>query len=141
MELLLPTKQQVLHACRGIDSDVHPMLSAAHGLAELHERRLGAEPECIREIDGLRADLVNHIDQWVRETVTPAPGSARIHTETMGAVIDRLAQLTADAYAALAGTRQWEPGDAWERLAELAVGYEDLVEEVAYGRRRLPGGP
>ncbi|WP_175585881.1 hypothetical protein [Nocardia cyriacigeorgica] len=34
-----------------------------------------------------------------------------------------------------------ELGDAWERLAELAVGYDDLASEVAAGRRRLPGPP
>ncbi|RDI66589.1 DUF4254 domain-containing protein [Nocardia pseudobrasiliensis] len=117
------------------------MLSAAYDLAELHERRLGANPECVREIDELRADLVNRIDRWVRETVSPAPGSARIHTETIGAIVDRLAQLTADAFAALAGTEEWGLGDAWERLAELAVGYEDLIDELTSGRRRLPGGP
>ncbi|MFI5780492.1 DUF4254 domain-containing protein [Nocardia sp. NPDC051570] len=141
MRRAFPTKQQLLHACRGIDCDVHPMLSAAHALAELHEQRIGADRDRVHEIDGLRAQLVRRIDRWVGDTVAPAPGSARIHTETLGAIVDRLAQLTADAYAALAGTDDWELGDAWERLAELAVGYEDLAEEVVTGRRRLPGGP
>ncbi|MFF3566979.1 hypothetical protein ACFYXQ_04265 [Nocardia jiangxiensis] len=74
-------------------------------------------------------------------SLPPAHVAARVHTETLGAVVDRFAQLTAAALAALANSTDWYVGDAWERLAELAIGYEDLISEVQSGRRRLPGAP
>lgn len=137
----LPSKSRVLQACRGGAATEHPLLCAAHQLTLLHEQRLGAEGELIHRIDRERARLVREIDRWVTTAVVPAHGSAHLHTETIGAVIDRLGQLTVAAYAALASSADWELGEAWERLAELAVGYEDLIDEVRTGRRRLPGGP
>ncbi|MEV6137062.1 hypothetical protein AB0L63_13590 [Nocardia sp. NPDC051990] len=56
-------------------------------------------------------------------------------------VRDRLAQYTATADAALASATDNDLGDIWEALAELAIGYKDLADELAAGRRRLPGGP
>ncbi|MVU82846.1 DUF4254 domain-containing protein [Nocardia sp. ET3-3] len=135
----LPSKNQVLQACRGTDEPGHPLLRAAHDLTALHERLLGAESDEILELDTVRADLVNEIDCWVTTQLPPSHGAARVHTETLGAVIDRLARLTAAAYAALARQSGRELTIAWEHLAELAVGYEDLASEVTTGRRRLPG--
>ncbi|MFF3226203.1 DUF4254 domain-containing protein [Nocardia suismassiliense] len=100
-----------------------------------------ADRRHIDQIDVRRARLVRDIDRWVTLQLPPSHGAAYIHTETVGAVIDRLAQFTACAFAALASASQWELGDAWEQLAELAVGYDDLAAEVCAGRRRLPGGP
>ncbi|WP_369690349.1 DUF4254 domain-containing protein [Nocardia miyunensis] len=137
----LPTKYEVLHACRGVGFDRHPILRAAHTLTELHERRLGAGCAATAEMDRERALRVAEIDRWVTASLPPAHGAAHVHTETLGAVVDRLAQFTAAAFAALANSTDWRLGDAWERLAELAVGYEDLITELQSGRRRLPGGP
>lgn len=137
----LPTKYEVLHACRGVEFDRHPILRAAHTLTELHERRLGAGCAATAGMDRERARQVTEIDRCVTACLPPAHGSARVHTETLGAVVDRLAQFTAAAFAALANTADRHLGDAWERLAELAIGYEDLVTELHSGRRRLPGGP
>jgi LPS sulfotransferase NodH len=53
-------------------------------------------------------------------------------------VVDRLALLSACAYAAMADDQGWDLWFAWERLAELAIAYEDLVTELSRGRRRLP---
>jgi hypothetical protein len=136
----LPGKNLLLAACRG-DAHDHPLLRSARELAELHELRLGASRERADEIDQERVGLVRAIDQWVAGQLTPSLGAARVHTETVGAVVDRLGQFTACAFAALAGGSNSELGDAWERLAELAIGYEDLKDEVLVGRRRLPGGP
>ncbi|MEC3919439.1 DUF4254 domain-containing protein [Nocardia sp. CDC160] len=135
----LPSKNQVLQACRGSDEPRHPLLRAAHDLTALHERLLCAESDEMVELDTLRADLVHQIDRWVTAQLPPSHGAARVHTETLGAVIDRLARLTAAAYAALARQSGQELTLAWEHLAELAVGYEDLASEVCTGRRRLPG--
>ncbi|AYF73675.1 DUF4254 domain-containing protein [Nocardia yunnanensis] len=135
----LPSKNQVLQACRGSDAPRHPLLRAAHDLTALHERVLAAEPDELAQLDTLRTNLVQQIDRWVTGQLPPSHGAARVHTETLGAVIDRLARLTAAAYAALARESGRELTVAWEHLAELAVGYEDLASEVTTGRRRLPG--
>ncbi|MFD0365430.1 DUF4254 domain-containing protein [Nocardia sp. GCM10030253] len=137
----LPGKNPMLAACRGDANNDHPLLRSARELAELHELRLGASRERADEIDHERTRLVREIDCWVTGQLPPSLGAARVHTETIGAVVDRLGQFTACAFAALASGSNWELGDAWERLAELAIGYEDLKDEVSVGRRRLPGGP
>ncbi|WP_280235577.1 DUF4254 domain-containing protein [Nocardia cyriacigeorgica] len=139
----LPEKHRLLHACRTEMYTDHPMLRLAYQLTSLHERRLCGSRATLADretIDIERRRLIRDIDSWVNSQLPPAPGSARLHTETLGSIVDRLAQYTADAYAALAGTST-DLGDAWERLAELAVGYDDLAAELAAGRRRLPGPP
>lgn len=129
----------MLQACRGdVDTD-HPLLRAARELTTLHERRLVAR-ETAREIDEYRVREVRAIDRWVAADLPVAHGGAYLHTETVGAILDRLAYLTVCAYAALSDESDWELWFAWERLAELAVGYEDLVDELSTGRRRLPTG-
>ncbi|MFD6161544.1 DUF4254 domain-containing protein [Nocardia sp. NPDC060256] len=125
----------------------HPLLRLARELTDLHEQRLCAARDTIADrryiddIDSRRTGLVRDINRWITLQLPPSHGAAHIHTETLGAVIDRLAQFTACAFAALASASPWELGDAWEQLAELAVGYDDLATEVCAGRRRLPGGP
>ncbi|WP_063042824.1 DUF4254 domain-containing protein [Nocardia pseudovaccinii] len=136
----LPTRGEVLRACRGVEYAEHPLLHAAYELTCLHESRL-ANGGRVDDIDCGRVKLVREINHWVRAQLPPAHGSASVHTETLGAVIDRFAQYTATAYAALASATDYDLGDAWEALAELAIGYEDLTHELAEGRRRLPGGP
>ncbi|ONM48894.1 DUF4254 domain-containing protein [Nocardia donostiensis] len=140
----LPSKHQLLQACRGALRTNHPLLCHANELTTLHERRLCSPPgaqDLLTTIDTDRARLVRDIDRWVNSQLPPSPGSARLHTETVGAVVDRLAQLTAHAYAALTAPTADDLGTIWERLAELAVGYDDLAAELGSGRRRLPGGP
>ncbi|WP_306359988.1 DUF4254 domain-containing protein [Nocardia sp. CC227C] len=135
----LPPKDRVLAACRGTVHGDHPVLRWASELAEVHHRRITANPVAHNDIEQQRAALIRAIDQWVAARLPPSPGCARIHTESLGAVIDRLSKFTACAFAALATADEWELWDAWQRLAELAVGYDDLTDEVATGRRRLPG--
>ncbi|MEU7766192.1 DUF4254 domain-containing protein [Nocardia sp. NPDC049190] len=137
----LPTKHRLLAAYRGDAHDAHPLLGAARQLAELHERQLGAGLEQAELINKRRVLLIRDIDRWVTGQLRPSLGAARIHTETVGAVVDRLAHYTALAYAALASNSSAALSDAWERLAELSIGYEDLKDEVTTGHRRLPGSP
>ncbi|MGQ4597238.1 DUF4254 domain-containing protein [Nocardia sp. R6R-6] len=134
----LPAKHQVLQACRGDAEEGNPLLRCAHELAGLHEHRLSSEGDSLNQIDLVRASLVREIDRWITIQLPPAHAAARMHTETMGSVIDRMAQLTAHAYAALGGAAEWDLWDSWQRLAELAVGYDDLAAEVCAGIRRLP---
>ncbi|MEC3919309.1 DUF4254 domain-containing protein [Nocardia sp. CDC160] len=138
---LLPTKNQILSACRGDTPGDHPLLQWAAELALAHEQLLNPNGAARESIDNRRVELIHNIDRWVaRELIQPL-GCARLHTETLGAVIDRLAMFTVHANAALTGTHEWELWDSWERLAELAVGYDDLKDEISTGRRRLPVAP
>ncbi|MEV6556322.1 DUF4254 domain-containing protein [Nocardia sp. NPDC051756] len=134
----LPPKAMVLEACRTAPHTGHPLLESAHLLAGLHERRARTEPGAAADIDAHRARLVLAIDRWVATEVPPPHADAHMHTETVGMVIDRLAQLSVTANESLSGTPEWAVHDAWERLAELAIGYHDLAFEVSAGFRRLP---
>ncbi|WP_239476760.1 DUF4254 domain-containing protein [Nocardia arizonensis] len=128
----------MLSACRGVGYAGHPVLRAAHALTGLHERRLtGGRDD---HIDGRSAGLIREIDRWVRGQLPPSRGPAAPHTETIGAVIDRIAAYTAVAYAALVRGSDHELDDVRRLLAETAVGYEDLADDLVAGRRRLPGG-
>lgn len=134
-----PTKNQLLQACRGELPTDHPLLHTARTLTILHERRLSEDCCAYEKTDQQRTELIHSIDTWIDKQLPPSHGAASVHTETVGAVIDRLAQFTAAAYAALTSACEWDLWDAWERLAELAIGYEDLATDVHSGRRRLPG--
>lgn len=133
----LPTRTELLRACReGAPPPGHPVLLRARALAELHMRRL-REGEVV-DIDERRTRLIRDVDRWVEVRLPAARGGAYLHTESFGSVVDRLARLSACAYAAMADDQEWDLWFAWERLAELAIAYEDLVTELSRGRRRLP---
>jgi Protein of unknown function (DUF4254) len=134
----LPSKEHILEACRSMPRGNHPVLESAHLLAELHERRRHAALGSTTDIDQHRARLVLAIDRWVATTVPLPHGGAHMHTETVGTVVDRVAQFSICAYETLFGAPEWVVHDAWERLAELALGYQDLAFQVCAGIRRLP---
>lgn len=51
-----------------------------------------------------------------------------MHTETIGAVVDRLAEYSVLAHTALnCDTRQPHMHYVWQQLAELSLGYGDLA--------------
>ena len=133
----LPPKHSILQACRGTAPDDRFVLRCACRLAELHEQRL-ATTTATNGIDHQRADLVYEIDQWVAAHVPRAHGAARLHTETVGTVIDRLAQFSALTYLTLTDAPDGVVHDAARRLSELAIAYDDLVGDVAAGLCRLP---
>lgn len=135
----LPSRDAVLAACRGFPpiEDV-VLLDAAGELTVLHQAREHSLPCEVEEIDWHRARLMCAIDDWVVESV-PAPGpDARVHTQTMGQVIDRLAQVTVHAYVALVGAPDRLFLDTADQLTALAAGYQDLADELEQGLRRLP---
>ncbi|MEV5649092.1 DUF4254 domain-containing protein [Nocardia sp. NPDC052254] len=144
----LPSADLLLRACRGHRVIGGPILWFARDLAVLYERQLGRggsapDPESalIVEIRRRRMELVLAIDDWIVRTVTQQhrPG-ATLHTETVGAVIDRLAEASVYAHHALVTLDANDEvlHGAWHHLAELTDGYDDLVREVIAGRRRLP---
>ncbi|RJO76640.1 hypothetical protein D5S18_10205 [Nocardia panacis] len=133
-----PSRDQLLRACRGEQVPEHPLLRWARMLTVLHESRIGDSRCDIGESLSLERELVDRIDRWVESRPPALDGVWALHTESVGAVVDRVAQRT--AYAAVAsrdagGDELW---DAWEELAEAAFGYEDLVAELSTGRRRVP---
>ncbi|MFC9998357.1 DUF4254 domain-containing protein [Nocardia sp. NPDC127526] len=134
----LPPKHLLLQACRGLPPDNHPVLRCAGLLADLHERRLTAAAGATGHIDHDRARLVHDIDRWVAAELPKAERDAHLHTETVGTVVDRLAQFSALAYLTLATSPDDAVDEAAQRLTELAIAYEHLAHELAAGRRRLP---
>ncbi|WP_157110602.1 DUF4254 domain-containing protein [Nocardia anaemiae] len=138
MRTPLPSKDMILQACAGTVTIQHPVLQGAYELASLHEARLDENTD-IGAIDRERDRLVSRIDSWVSADQPPAFDAACQHTETVGMVIDRLAQFSVDArVASKQGTSTLEFRYTQHRLTELALGYSDLCFEIAAGTRRLP---
>ncbi|MFR9751655.1 DUF4254 domain-containing protein [Nocardia sp. 004] len=161
----LPPPAALLHAFREPDTaeqQRHRVLHAARRLVECHEQRgralerlhapgacsthVAAYSQLLEDIDGRRAEWVGYIDSWVTTNVEHRAG-ASVHTETLGAVIDRIAAKWVAAQRSLTDNKKEQPhpaqgdGEAhlhWTRLAELIDGYQDLITDVIEHRRRLP---
>ncbi|NKY53076.1 DUF4254 domain-containing protein [Nocardia vermiculata] len=163
----LPSAPELLHAFRSTPAPgEHPVLDSARCLVRCHEQRRLAYRDAhapqvtsvrsagsnrlVDEADRERAALVEGIDLWVADNISHRAG-ASLHTETLGAVIDRMAGKWVAAHHALGLPHSIQPleevpaveadGEAhlqWARLAELADGYTDLVTDIAEHRRRLP---
>lgn len=103
------------------------------------DRVLAALKRQIDEMNMARSRLVDEIDMWATEHV-PQYSTAALHTETLGSVIDRLciASIRADR---LGRTPNAESRAllADHQLRQLSEAYDQLVEELLAGRRRVPG--
>ncbi|MET7774072.1 DUF4254 domain-containing protein [Nocardia sp. NPDC005366] len=129
--------EALLSAIRGHHVGDHPLAGFARELGALHHRLLvGLDPECRCR----RTELVLAVDVWAGDHLPVPHPSATVHTETLGAVIDRLACTQVRAYHLLMTVDVCDPRvhAAWYRLAELVDGYTDLVTEIARRSRRLP---
>lgn len=137
----LPDVKQMMAALRRretVCASDHPVLFAATELVPLHQRLLThVENADLGQIAGNRASVIRAIDAWVYHEV-PMNHHARLHTETIGEVIDRLALRSALIGAPDAPHYSYHFGDLRIQLDELAVGYQHLTEDVTCGRRRLP---
>ncbi|WP_433710722.1 DUF4254 domain-containing protein [Nocardia sp. CA-084685] len=137
---IVPERDMLLAACRGLPHEDHPILEAAGELAQLHEIR-ERTPVCeMAKLDRRRDQLVRSIDLWVA-LVIPVPSSqAQLHSETVGQLVDRLARLATEAFVPLSAAPEAVFYEAWVQLNELADSYQDLVDGLCDGARRLPGG-
>ncbi|MFE3544362.1 DUF4254 domain-containing protein [Nocardia sp. NPDC059177] len=154
----LPSPSALLRAFGHSTDQDHPVLEAASCLAHCHARRRtavdaardpaagAASGQLLDDIDDTRATLIARIDDWVAGNVAHRSG-ASLHTETLGAVIDRMAEKWIAAQQALGGDpltrstprlREARTHMHWCRLAELTDGYRDLITDVTERRRRLP---
>lgn len=137
----LPTAPQLLCAFQGRRFQDREMLRSAHALAELHARRVQVrDMALVAEIDCRRSELIDDINDWITKEVPQHRNGASLHTESLGAVIDRMARSWVKANQAIDadGPRSDNTHRHWYHLAELVDGYTDLIADVSCGRRRLP---
>ncbi|MEV5835962.1 DUF4254 domain-containing protein [Nocardia sp. NPDC052112] len=137
---IVPGRDTLLAACRGLPHDDHPMLEAAGELAQLHEIRERTPISEMAKLDRRRAQLTRSIDRWVTLAMPVPCAAARLHSETVGQLVDRLARLTTQAFVPLSAAPEAVFYDAWVQLNELADIYQDLIDDLREGARRLPGG-
>ncbi|MGO4617898.1 DUF4254 domain-containing protein [Nocardia sp. 2YAB30] len=142
MEPLL-SGEELLRAIRGDRAGDHPLARWACLLAGLHRTAIADHDEAVvaPENGGARGYLVHAIDVWTEQQVPQHHQGVALHTETLGSVIDRIADAKVRADAVLmtcANAGDPRMHAAWFRLAELVDGYNDLVAQVVVGVRRLP---
>ncbi|QVI21333.1 DUF4254 domain-containing protein [Nocardia tengchongensis] len=123
----LPSPDTLLRAFRepvNTDRRDRDVLESAHELVRCHEHRhhaletahaADATPDDVADsthhidrIDERRAELVARIDEWVAVNIPHRTG-ASLHTETLGAVIDRMAAKWVAAQQALGNTGPANP--------------------------------
>lgn len=136
---IIPGRDTLLAACRGLLHDDHPMLEAAGELVQLHEIRERTPTSEMAKLERRRAQLVRSIDRWVTLAMPVPNSAAQLHSETVGQMVDRMARVTTQAFMSLSGAPEAVFRDAWLQLNELADSYQDLVDGLREGTRRLPG--
>ncbi|WP_433678013.1 DUF4254 domain-containing protein [Nocardia sp. CA-119907] len=131
----IPSKDLLLTAIRGWGHNSHPLLDAAQELVQLHQQSAICSASQFDTLMARRIQLVHCIDTCVR-TATPSPlPAARIHTERLGSVVDRIAQLSAHlAVATVLPVFE----RIWIQLDDLADGYQHLIDDLQAGIRRGP---
>ncbi|MEV4128722.1 DUF4254 domain-containing protein [Nocardia sp. NPDC049707] len=137
---MVPGRDRLLAACRGLPRDDHPMLEAAGELVQLHEIRERTPAFEIAKLERRRAQLVRSIDRWVTLAMPVPNSAAQLYSETVGQMVDRLARMTAQAFMPLSAAPEAVFDDVWVQVNELADSYQDLIDDLREGTRRLPGG-
>jgi hypothetical protein len=153
----VPLSSSIIQAFTDARSGDHPgqvVLDLARELAIQHQRQWLAEdvsrdPGAVVEavaaskwlIDNLnarRVAFVEQLDAWVAQNIH-GPADASLHTESLGSVVDRLAiaWVRVKRLSDAGGVRD-RANIAMRQLAELADAYDDLIRDLAAGRRRLP---
>ncbi|MGY1876359.1 DUF4254 domain-containing protein [Nocardia gipuzkoensis] len=135
---VLPSGESLLSAIRGHHVDAHRLARFAAEFGRLYQ----GSPAWLR--CGCRCgsdELVLAVDSWAAMHLPVPRSGARLHTETLGAVIDRLARSQVRAYQLLMtvdDVADPQVHAAWYRLAELVDGYTDLADALTQRSVRLP---
>ncbi|WP_410869859.1 hypothetical protein [Nocardia sp. A7] len=137
-EAMLPGRDVLLAAFRGLPHDDHPILDAAGELALLHQLRERTPLSESERIDRRRAQLMRAIDRWVILAAPIPPAAADEHCETLGGLVDRLAKHCSQTFVALADAPESVFYDEWIRLDDLAESYDRLIEDLWSGVCSLP---
>ncbi|MFF0494298.1 DUF4254 domain-containing protein [Nocardia sp. NPDC004068] len=133
-----PSAEELCAAIRGHHIGEHPVLALAAEFGTLYQTM---QASCTHQCCCPRVELVLAVDTWAADHLPVPCGGARMHTESLGAVIDRLARLQVHAYHLLMTadlTQDPQVHAAWYRLAELVEGYTDLTTELTRRSLRLP---
>lgn len=139
----LPDPILLEHTCRGLhttDSD-QPILDAVAELADLHRELLisRGRVRLDHRFERHRQRNADLIDGIVAAAVPAARDGARVHTETIGAVADRMACWCAmlhDPAATAFSSEELTLADTC--VSQLANGYAALLDELAAGICRVP---
>ncbi|WP_280216676.1 DUF4254 domain-containing protein [Nocardia neocaledoniensis] len=140
----LPDPILLEHTCRGLPTEQatsQPFLDAVAELAVLHRDRLalGRHAGDDRRFEHERQRCASRIDRLVAAVVPVVGEEARIHTETVGAVIDRMACWCAILHDPFAGELSGDEFVLAEVcIGELRGGYGALLDELAVGICRMP---
>ncbi|MBH0777708.1 DUF4254 domain-containing protein [Nocardia bovistercoris] len=135
---LLPSGEELCAAILGHHVGGHPLSRIAARLGVLYRHEAG---HTLTECGCDRTELVLAADEWTAVCLPVPRSGARLHTESLGAVIDRLARLQVGAYRLLLtveDVRDPRVHTAWYRLAELVDGYTDLADALVGRVVRLP---
>ncbi|WP_054812203.1 DUF4254 domain-containing protein [Nocardia arizonensis] len=138
VDLVLPAAEELCAAIRGDPTVAHPLTRIAADFGRLY-RRTAPDLDCARRCD--RDEMVFAVDTWAASHLPVPRPDARAHTETVGAVIDRLARLQVHAWTLLMtvdNVADPQVHAAWHRLAELVDSYTDLNIGLSQRALRLP---
>ncbi len=136
---LLPPAGELSAAIHGRHIGAHALTRLAARLGVLH-RRTRTCPHTDDECDCGRVELILGVDLWATLWLPRPRAGARLHTESLGAVLDRMARSQVHAFRLL---MTLPPTDsrvlvAWYRAAELVDGYNDLADALVARAVRLP---
>ncbi|MBF6351718.1 MULTISPECIES: DUF4254 domain-containing protein [Nocardia] len=137
----LPTAVQLLGVFQGLRFRDHELYRTARCLVNLHIcRNSGTGHARLADLDRRRAELMDEIDEWSIRQLPIHRNEPVIRPESLGRVIDRLADAWAranrDSVAAPTSRRTTQMN--WLRLAELVGGYNNLLADVRTVQDRLP---
>lgn len=138
LQRALPDDVLLEHACRGLlVYGSNPIVEAAAELGELHAARFAARRP--HGIEAHRLRLARRVDVLV-VAIAPVPNvDARLHPESVGAVVDRFASLCAIAFRApRARVTSAEIDDARAQLGCVRADYVELIDQVSAGTCCLP---
>ncbi|OLZ50320.1 DUF4254 domain-containing protein [Amycolatopsis keratiniphila] len=149
----LPAGRAILLAFHGIH-DSNPVLAAAHELAVLNLARADIDgvfddPDADDTRTARAARKQRHLDREIARhaeriddhatRVMPVSRGGTLHSETVGALITRLATLWQySQQLAVLPVEDQRTHSASAALAELTDAYDDLIHDVRTGRRHLP---